>query len=296
MSIRVLSPGLTLLQDEGRKDFTQFGVPVSGAFNQVSYRLACELIGEPYSPTFEILGGPFRILAEEDCVVAIVGEAVVSLDGSIAGTDSAFIVKAGQTLSIDNLNSPAYLAVSGLEVIGVLGSVSWDSLSSLGTPPVSAGDVFRTSMSEANLSAIGSFLQSSNRTVRTLRYIPGPHLTSVNREWQVKGVSRSGIRLHSETPLEKNQGTIKSFPVRPGTIQVPSSGQPIILGPDCGTTGGYPVAGVVISADLHLLAQLQPEQVITLQECSIEEAKIANNKLDNYLANAVVRPTGMGYW
>ena len=82
----------------------------------------------------------------------------------------------------------------------------------------------------------------------------------------------------------------------PGAIQVPPSGQPIILGPDCGTTGGYPVAGVVISADLHLLSQVQPEQAITLQECSIEEAKIANNKLDNYLANAVVRPTGMGYW
>ena len=92
------------------------------------------------------------------------------------------------------------------------------------------------------------------------------------------------------------QGSLKSFPVMPGAIQVPPSGQPIILGPDCGTTGGYPVAGVVISADLHLLSQVQPEQAITLQECSIEETKIANNKLKNYLANAVVRPTGMGYW
>ena len=296
MSIKVLSPGLTLLQDEGRKDFGQFGVPVSGAFNQVSYQLACELIGENGSPVFEILRGPFRILAEEDCVVALVGEAVVSLDGSIAGTDSAFMAKRGQTLSIENQNSPAYLAVSGLEVTGVLGSVSWDSLSSLGTPPVSTGEIFRTSISEANFSAIGSFLQSSNRIVRTLRYVPGPHLTPINREWQVKGVSRSGIRLHSEIPLENNQGSLKSFPVMPGAIQVPPSGQPIILGPDCGTTGGYPVAGVVISADLHLLSQVQLGQVITLQECSIEEAKIANNKLNNYLANAVVRPAGMGYW
>ena len=40
-----------------------------------------------------------------------------------------------------------------------------------------------------------------------------------------------------------------------GAIQVPPSGQPVILGPDHPVTGGYPVIGVVIDADTDSLAQ-----------------------------------------
>ena len=35
-----------------------------------------------------------------------------------------------------------------------------------------------------------------------------------------------------------------------GAIQVPSSGEPIVLGPDHPTTGGYPVVATVVRADL----------------------------------------------
>ena len=44
----------------------------------------------------------------------------------------------------------------------------------------------------------------------------------------------------------------------PGAVQVPLNGQPIILGPDCGTTGGYPVVGVVSARSLSDVAQLRP--------------------------------------
>jgi allophanate hydrolase subunit 2 len=35
-----------------------------------------------------------------------------------------------------------------------------------------------------------------------------------------------------------------------GAIQVPRSGQPIVLGPDHPTTGGYPVIATLVRADL----------------------------------------------
>ena len=35
-----------------------------------------------------------------------------------------------------------------------------------------------------------------------------------------------------------------------GAIEVPASGVPIVLGPEHPTTGGYPLIGVVKSADL----------------------------------------------
>ncbi len=43
-----------------------------------------------------------------------------------------------------------------------------------------------------------------------------------------------------------------------GAIQVPSNGQPIVLMADHQVTGGYPIIGAVLSADLPLLAQLLP--------------------------------------
>ena len=45
-----------------------------------------------------------------------------------------------------------------------------------------------------------------------------------------------------------------------GAIQVPPSGQPILLGHDHPTTGGYPVLAVVRAADLSLAGQLAPRQ------------------------------------
>jgi 5-oxoprolinase (ATP-hydrolysing) subunit C len=50
-------------------------------------------------------------------------------------------------------------------------------------------------------------------------------------------------------------GDMLSSAVIPGTIQVPPSGQPIILMGDAQTTGGYPRIGVVIRADLWKLAR-----------------------------------------
>jgi allophanate hydrolase subunit 2 len=43
-----------------------------------------------------------------------------------------------------------------------------------------------------------------------------------------------------------------------GAIQVPPSGQPILLLPDHPTTGGYPVIAVVVADDLWLAGQLAP--------------------------------------
>ena len=43
-----------------------------------------------------------------------------------------------------------------------------------------------------------------------------------------------------------------------GAIQVPASGQPILLMADRQTTGGYPKIATVITADLPLAGQLAP--------------------------------------
>ena len=56
------------------------------------------------------------------------------------------------------------------------------------------------------------------------------------------------------------------------SIQVPASGQPILLMADRQTTGGYPKIATVISADLSLAGQLAPGDWIEFAACSRDEA------------------------
>ena len=60
-----------------------------------------------------------------------------------------------------------------------------------------------------------------------------------------------------------------------GAIQVPSSGEPILLMADRQTTGGYPQIAVVISADLPAAGQLVPGDRVEFALCSRGDAMAA---------------------
>jgi antagonist of KipI len=60
-----------------------------------------------------------------------------------------------------------------------------------------------------------------------------------------------------------------------GGIQVPSSGEPILLMADRQTTGGYPQIATVITADLPLAGQLAPGDWIEFEICSRRDALTA---------------------
>jgi antagonist of KipI len=57
-----------------------------------------------------------------------------------------------------------------------------------------------------------------------------------------------------------------------GAIQVPPSGQPILLMADRQTTGGYPQIATVITADLPKAGQLAPGDWIEFAFCTRREA------------------------
>ena len=57
-----------------------------------------------------------------------------------------------------------------------------------------------------------------------------------------------------------------------GALQIPGSGEPILLMADRQTTGGYPQLAVVITADLPLAAQLVPGDWVEFRVCSRADA------------------------
>ena len=121
-----------------------------------------------------------------------------------------------------------------------------------------------------------------------LRILPGPHgdyfdaaagPRFLSTAWRVSPVSdRRGLRLEGE-PLEHAreaevppQGTVA------GTIQVPGDGRPIVLGPDGPVTGGYPQIATVIEADLPLLGQAVPGDVLRFRIVTRQAAEAARRE------------------
>jgi allophanate hydrolase subunit 2 len=58
-----------------------------------------------------------------------------------------------------------------------------------------------------------------------------------------------------------------------GAIQVPGSGQPVILMADHQATGGYPKLGTLTRADVGRFAQHRPGERVRFAPCAVEAAQ-----------------------
>ena len=70
-----------------------------------------------------------------------------------------------------------------------------------------------------------------------------------------------------------------------GSIQVPNSGEPIILMADHQTTGGYAKIATVISVDLPLVAQARPNSKIHFKAVGIDVAEREVKKQKRFFEN-----------
>jgi allophanate hydrolase subunit 2 len=76
--------------------------------------------------------------------------------------------------------------------------------------------------------------------------------------------------------VSPSKAEIEPEGVAVGSVQVPAGGEPIVLMPDGPVTGGYPKIAVVIRADLPLLGQLRPGEMVRFREVSRAEALSAD--------------------
>lgn len=91
------------------------------------------------------------------------------------------------------------------------------------------------------------------------------------RSWRLSHESdRMGARLTGE-PLEGG-GEVDSHAVFPGVVQLPSSGEPMVLLADAQTTGGYRAIAAVIRADLWRLAQLRAGGIVRFEKVECDDA------------------------
>jgi antagonist of KipI len=118
-----------------------------------------------------------------------------------------------------------------------------------------------------------------------VRVLPGPHeewfppaaLERLCRtRYEVTPESnRMGYRLRGAEPLPREAGDMVSDATCEGGLQVPPSGQPILLMADRQVTGGYPIIATVITADLPVVGQLAPGDWIEFDTCTRADALAA---------------------
>ena len=84
--------------------------------------------------------------------------------------------------------------------------------------------------------------------------------------------NRMGYRLSGDRIPVLSAGGMMSDAVFTGAIQVPPSGDPILLMADRQTTGGYPQIAVLISADMPVAGQLLPGDWIKFELCTRADA------------------------
>lgn len=283
--ITVTSPGArTLVEDLGRPGYEHLGVPTSGAADPQSLTVANLLAGNPANTAaLEVaLHGP-TLTFHTDTVVAYAGSPVdLLLDDAPAPNHHTLHVRAGQTLRIGGLRDGVYgyLAVhGGIDTAPVLGSRSSCTLSGLGPAPLAPGDSLPL-VDTARAATVRAMHAPATRS-RTVRYLPGPHADRfgtaacaqfAQTRWAISpDTSRVGIRLTGEA-LSAPSDSLPSLGMVTGAIQIPPNGHPIVLGPDHGTTGGYPVIGVVVAEDMPVLVQQVPGTTIRFVPVDLNRA------------------------
>jgi biotin-dependent carboxylase-like uncharacterized protein len=292
MSVEILRAGpLATVQDLGRSAWRDRGISRCGALDELALGWGNLLVGNPRDAAgLEFTLGPASLRFDADCCVAVTGtDADASLDGQPLRPWWRRRVRAGQTLKLaaPRERMRSYVAISGgIALPRELGSCSTDLKAGFGGLDGRAlRDGDRLPLDRpATLPARAVGLRPPDWDA-TLRVLPGPEheeFAPASREtfwrngWQVTPQSnRMGYRLAGPVLVREHGAELASHGVLPGVIQVPPSGQPIVLLADAQTTGGYPKIGVVIRADLWKLAQLRLGAMLRFVPCTLDDAHAA---------------------
>jgi antagonist of KipI len=315
MALEVIDvSGLVTIQDSSRKSWRRFGVPASGPMDGFAFRTANALAGNP--PNFAVVEvglGDIALRALQDCVVAVAGAGYnLSIYLWEFPLWSSFFVRAGWVIRFNKKDDGmwAYLAIAGgVQTQPILGSRSTylrGAFGGLEGGPLQAGDRIPTGKPLHALDKLAArILPMEARPPYsdhpTIDVIMGPQTkyfsnesieVFLSSEYSISLTSdRMGYRLEGPVLTHYSKTELISEGISVGAIQVPSSGQPIVMMADCPTTGGYPKIAAVTSADLPLLVQCVPNKsMIRFKETTIAKAQKKYRKLMNSLESSILEP------
>jgi antagonist of KipI len=285
--IEVVQPGLlTTIQDSGRRGFEAYGVPVSGPFDPFLAALANRLCGNDLNaPVLEFaMVGPTLQFHEKGRVVICGFGIQYELNGQRTPELTCMDVSGGSVLKFAGMQGwYGYLGVAG----GIQAETAEKVLSSVSTylaggigKRLGKGQILKTGPEPAIRSALPSVPWSFPQepviymlpAQHTSRFIDKERQKISEHSYKISPQSnRMGIHLEGATV---DAPTVRrSAPALAGTVQIPRSGLPIILGPEGPTTGGYAQIGLISRTSWTVLAGKRPGSVLRFQWTDPETAR-----------------------
>lgn len=293
--LTVVEPGmLTTVQDLGRVGHAGIGVPTGGAFDALSLRAGNRLVGNDDGAAgleCTLIGPTLRF--EQEAVIAVAGSQTPTNDPA---PWTRLSIQTGATVRIGSISggARAYVSIAGgISVPQRLGSASTLLSAGFGGHlgrALKAGDrlEFNSAPARTRDTRLASDLMRANAQspeTRVIRAVDGPHPHAFNptvtdafwnATFRVSNQSnRAGVRLDGPTFSTRVHGDMVSEGSPVGAIEITPSGQPIALGVDGPTTGGYPVIACICTVDLHLLGQARPGEKLRFQRVTLKQAREA---------------------
>ncbi|MFY0627543.1 MAG: biotin-dependent carboxyltransferase family protein [Reichenbachiella sp.] len=267
-SLKIISHGIqSSIQDGGRVGYRNIGVPISGAMDQYSMRLANALLGNDIeSAVIEMIciGGKFEFLCDTHIVISG-ADFSPKLNAKSIELNKPYQVTSGDILSFGKpkYGQCAYLGIKG----GVNSRVLLGSRSHM-----SGITSFERLMKGRALDIIPhqSSLKSINSKVSinkdrfnqsNIVVLKGPeyedHYKDIeNQTFSIDiSSSRMAYLFKERINLKSTYPEMLTSAVMPGTVQLTPSGQLIVLMRDCQTTGGYPRIFQLTEDSINILSQ-----------------------------------------
>ena len=277
--IKVIKSGfLSTFQDMGRAGYTDIGLTHSGVMDEFSYLLANALLGDKEKTCIEVTFGNFEFEVMKNFSAAVCGiEGEIEINSQKFKINRTFKLKKGDIVKIKPLKKGnfVYLCVkNGFNAPKKYGSSSVSVREKI-LEPVRDGDILKLNNAETipNRYAKISF---NVPEVLELRIVFGHQrelfdtVEFLNKEFELKSINRQGAVLKGE--IKPKKGDIISEGISFGSVQVPASGDPIVLLKEHQTIGGYPKIGNVLPLDCFKLSQFRRGK-IKFKEISLEDAK-----------------------
>lgn len=277
---RVIHAGaITSLQDGGRIGLKQYGIPSGGAMDLRAIERLNRLFEQaPHTAAWEMLWASLYAECLSDCHIAYAGDAQGYLNEAPFPAERTTLVRRSDRL---RFVAKGQLLWTYLSVGGGWAGPQW--FGSQSTWPdggmgryLSDGDVLYSAAALAwrlpdGVSA--RFLRTENGGENApFRVYAGPQWQDFpessqaqlfSSEWRISEQSnRAGFRLQGP-PLSVPAGQLLSEPTVLGSIQVPASGQPIVLLNDGPTVGGYAKIALLHPDELDRFRQSPPGRTLS---------------------------------
>ena len=297
----------TSFQDLGFQNFQHLGITTGGVIDNNLFHLANKLLGNKLNtPTIEFTNqGPLLDLKKGRCRFVIAGNVkfnIIKKEGIIEGiSNRTYFLNEGEHLDIlgtVNSNYGYFSIEGGFKLEKIYGSFSTLTKSEIGANKGKKIYYNQLIFFKNQGSNFNNSIDINFKLPNLIRVIRGPQMNYFmikkifnffNKKFYISNsINRIGVRLEGNIIKATKSHNISSEGIVKGSIQVPGSGDPIVLLNAPPTIGGYPKIATVILSDLPALAQFPPRTLFNFNEVTLSEAEniykknklLFNNKLN----------------